>query len=64
MIPSFTLKDVNPVDPLSTERPISLLIRFSGARYSMFNDGLRSRLLEYWEVCCYPRQGALQNLSA
>ena len=51
VIPSFTLKDVSPVDPLSTERPISLLIRFSGARYSQFNDGLRMRLLEYWEVC-------------
>ena len=50
VIPSFTLKDVSPVDPLSTKRPIALLIRFSGARYNMYNDGLRARLLQYWEV--------------
>ena len=50
VIPSFYMKDDRPVDPLATHRNISLLIRFSGDRYGMYNDNVRAKLLKMWEV--------------
>lgn len=50
VIPSFFMKDDKPVDPLSTHRNISLLIRFSGDRYGQYNDNVRQRLLKLWKV--------------
>ena len=50
VIPSFYLKDERPIDPLSTARNISLLVRFNADRYGQYNDNVRGRLLDYWKV--------------
>ena len=49
VIPSFYLKEAKPVSPFATQRPISLLLRFSADLG--FNDAIRARLLNFWKVC-------------